>query len=162
MSTPIIELIAENIETTLNGITAEAGFNQDLRAIRSKRNDFSDIAPEDGVVLIAQQGDERAKANKPDESEEDGTDTMLWNEGFLLMALVINSDTNQDAIDFRRNQVKSDIRKQLLKDTTRGGYARDTFIGGADLFDDGQGFSGIAVHITVEYRTKYEDPYMGI
>lgn len=154
MSTPIIELIAANIETVINAVTVGNGFNQDLVALRSKRNDFSDVTPQDCIVLIAQQGDDRVEA--------EGTQTMEWNEKFMLMALVIDSDSATTSIDIRRNQVKSDIRKKLLEDPTRGGYAIETIIGGADLFDDGNGFTGVALAIEVNYRTDYDDPYAGV
>jgi hypothetical protein len=86
-------------------------------------------------------------------------ETQDWQQPFLLMAFVIDSDTATASIDTRINQARADIQKKLLLDATRGGYAYDTVILPSQEFDDGNGFSGIAVKIAVKYRTNYMNPY---
>ncbi len=150
MSTPVIENIAANIATAIGEITVANGYNQDLTAKRPRRNDFSDIAPENGIVLIKQADPE------PDES---AIGCKTWLQPFAIIALVIDSDGTATSIDTRINQVRSDIEKKLMIDNTRGGYAIDTDILPPQEFDDGAGFSGITVRIAVKYRTDENDPY---
>jgi hypothetical protein len=149
MSTPIIELIAANIEAAINAITVANGFNQNLVALRCKRNDFATITPGNGVVLIVQEG-----AEMP--AQCIGTET--WIQTFSLMAIVIDSDTVATSIDTRLNQVAGDIVKKLRVDWTRGGYAIDTNFDAPQLIDDPR-FTGVTVAAKVEYRTKWGDPY---
>ena len=151
MSTPITEYIAENIKDAINAITETNGFNQDLTAIRRKRTDFYDVAPEDGKVLIMQVEDE-----KP----EQPVGVAEWLQKFLITAIVIDSDDVADSIETRTAEVRDDIRKKLVEDTTRGGYAIDTINGPAAPFDDGESFTGIVLEVDVHYRTQFADPYV--
>ena len=150
MSVPVIEDIAKNIKDSIAEITVANGFNQTLSAVRSRRNDFSDISPDNLTCLIVQ-------------LEEDKLDSAIgtyeWNQHFLLMTLVIDSDDSTDPIDSRRNQVKSDIIKKLRNDPTRGGFGFDTDILASSMFDDGEGFCGVAVEVAVHYRVEEDDPY---
>lgn len=150
MSTPVIENIAGNIESCINEITEANGFNQDLIAVRPRRNDFTDIMPEDKKVLIVQTDEDDVEGVQP---------AATWNQTFVLMALVIDSDKASDSIDTRINKVRADIRKKLQVDPKRNSLAIDTINRGSAKFDDGEGFTGIAVVIEVQYRTKVEDPY---
>ena len=148
---PIIEKIAAEITDRINEITVAAGFNQTLVAVRPKRNDFSDIAPVNGKVLIWQ-GNEA-----PPEAEAIGCEE--WLQEFLLVAIVKDSDAATTSIDTRLNLVRADIQKKLIADPTRGGNAIDTKFQGSYKFDDGEGFSGIVVAVVVHYRTQFKDPY---
>ena len=150
MSTPITEYIAENIKDAINAITETKGFNQDLTAIRRKRTDFQDVAPEDGKVLIIQGGDEKL-GNPPGVAS--------WSQKFLITAIVIDSDDATTSIETRTAKVRDDIRKKLVEDTTRSGYAIDTINGPAVPFDDGESFTGIVLEMDVHYRTQFADPY---
>ena len=154
MSTPIIEYIAQDIEAAVNAIAIAAGFNQDLTAVRPRRNDFSDIVPENGKVLIAQTDEVEAAA--------EALTTEQWFQTFVLMALVIDSDNETESIDKRCNRVRADIQKKLIATADRGGYAIDTILGESAIFDDGEGFTGIAVSVAVHYRVKHDDPYTKI
>ena len=151
MSTPIIEYIVEDIKDAIDAITIANGFNQTLTAIRPKRSDFKDVTPKDGDVLIWQ-ADELESA-----AESFGTED--WTQPFVLEAVVLDSDTSETSIDTRLNQVRADIQKKLREDITRGGYAYDTLLRPSAKFDDGEGFSGIAVLIEVRYRVREADPY---
>lgn len=150
MSTPITEYIAENIKDAINAITETNGFNQDLTAIRRKRTDFYDVAPEDRKVLIIQAEDERLE-NPPGVAS--------WSQKFLITAIVIDSDNAADSIETRTAKVRDDIRKKLAEDTTRGGHAIDTINGLAAPFDDGESFTGIVLEVDIHYRTQFADPY---
>lgn len=150
MSVPVIENIAANLKDTIAEITVANGFNQTLTAARSRRNDFNDVSPDDLTCLIVQFEEERL---------DSAIGTYEWNQHFLLTTMVIDSDASTDPIDSRRNQVKSDIIKKLRNDPTRGGYGFDTDILASGMFDDGEGFCGVAVEITVHYRVEEDDPY---
>ena len=149
-TSPIIELIAVNIEATINQITIANGFHQDLVALRCKRNDFASIAPQNGLVLIVQETEEVPA--------EQWTGTETFRQPFTLEAIVIDSDAVVTSIDTRINQVRADIHKKLTEDHTRGGYAIDTSIGPSPFFDNGK-WTGVDVLATVEYRTKWGDPF---
>jgi len=151
MSTPIIESIALNIETTINLITVVNGFNQDLVALRPRRIDFVDTAPADGIVLIKQDAEDLAESQGMQESR--------WQQKFVLMAIVLDSDEANTSLDTRLNKVRADIQKKLMEDRTRGGYAKDTRILPSFEFDNAEGTSGIAVEIIIEYATVFNDPY---
>ena len=150
MSTPITEYIAEEIKAAINAITIANGFNQDLIAIRRKRTDYRDVAPMDGTVLILQVEDERG---------EDPVGFAAWDQKFLIVAIVIDSDKATDSIETRMSKVRDDIRKKLVEDVTRGGYATETKNGPATPFDDGEESTGIILETDVHYRTQFADPY---
>lgn len=150
MTVPIIENIAVNIAAAVDAITTVNGFNQDLSALRPRRNDFSDVVPEDGKVLVVQ--DDEDQAEQPIGVQE-------WIQTFVLVAMVIDSDSASGSIDTRINQVRADIRKKMMEDPTRGGNAIDTILLPAAKFDDGEGFTGIAVAVAVQYRVEHDDPY---
>jgi hypothetical protein len=154
MTTPIIESIAENLKTAIAGVTVANGYNQTLTPIRPKRNDFSDVSPIDGTALIWQENDEPVGNS--------ALTTTTFAQEFLIMCVVLDSDAATASIDTRLNQVKSDIRKAIMIDPTRGGLAIDTQIGPSRKFDDGEGYTGIAVTCIVIYRTGILDPYFQI
>jgi len=151
MSVPVVETIAVEIAARINEITTVNGFNQNLVAVRPKRNDFSEEPPANGKVLIWQGGESHP------EGEAIGCDE--WLQDFELIAIVKDSDAATSAIDTRLNQVRADIQKKLLADHTRGGNAIDTRFSGSYKFDDGEGFTGIVVVGVVHYRTQYLNPY---
>jgi len=151
MSTPVLEQIASNIETSVNEITEANGYSQDLTAVRPRRNDYKDVSPDDLTVLIFQ-GDEEIVETAPIGVAE-------YRQPFMLFALVIDSDSETASMDTRRNQVRADIIKKLMTDTSRGGLAIDTLVEPSRMFDDEDGFAGIAVNFSVFYRTKPDDPY---
>jgi len=79
-----------------------------------------------------------------------------WRQYFVLVVFVIDSDDAATSIDTRINQVRADIAKVLQVDRTRGGYAHDTEFHESTPFDDP---GGVALKISVRYRTLINDPY---
>jgi hypothetical protein len=153
VSTPRIEHIAVDIKSAVDAVTVANGFNQDLVAVRPRRNDFSDVTPENGKVLIWQSDEDKPGP------EDQAYSTTEWMQPFLLIAFVLDSDSESASIDTRLNQVRADLQKKLREDVTRGGYAIDTELLPSRTFDDGKGFSGIAVAFGVSYRVNEDDPY---
>ena len=154
MANPLVELIAQNIETAVNEITAANGYNQDLTAVRPKRWDpFGDGGPDNGIVYIVQTDEEPM-------SDPDGpVGRKEWIQTFVLIAVVLDSDSATESIDTRINRVRADIQKKLMVDPTRGARAIDTYMGPSSIVNDGQGMSGVEVEMMVHYRVSYEDPY---
>lgn len=151
MSEPIIEQIAVAVAAVVNGVTVAAGYHQTLKAYRPRRNDWADVPPENGAVLIWQSDD--TPSDKPPLGSRE------FEQEFSLIAMVIDSDTATTSIDTRINQVVSDVRKAFVANATLGGLAIDVVPGPSQKFDDGEGFSGVAVEMIVHYRTAYADPY---
>ncbi|NIP25621.1 MAG: hypothetical protein GWN94_18275 [Phycisphaerae bacterium] len=151
MSTPVKEYITENIKTAINAITVANGFNQDLTAVRSRRNDFSDITPKDKTVLV--------KQLDPDKPQEQAYSTIEWVQFYALMAIVLDDDDETASIDTRINQVEADIHKKIREDPKRNNNAIDTELLPTVQFSDDKGFTGISVNIAVRYRVKENDPY---
>ena len=151
MSTPIIELIAENIRTSVSGITVAAGYNQTLTGIRPKRANFMAECWKDLDVIIVQGVVSKLTT---------AMGYTTWRQMFSLMAIVINSDDETDSIDTRCNQVRSDIEKKVMADIRRNSLALDTeCLGGEPFITDDGTMSGISIEISVDYRTKEDDPY---
>lgn len=151
MATPIIESIAENIKTSISAITTANGYNQNLTGIRPKRSDFNNAAWNNYDVIVSQVEAEEGQG---------GAFTKEWQQFFMLTCIVIDSDTETESIDTNCNKVAADIEKKLLADITRGGLAIDTNVHAKVPFKDEQSaISGIAVQISVTYRTQENDPY---
>jgi len=154
MTTPIIEHIAANLVTTVNGVTITNGCNQNLSAMRSRRLDFpADEAPVDGIVMIVQ--------GEPSAPVILNAAVIEWIQPFALNAFVIDDDDATASIDTRINKVRSDLEKALLVDHTRGGYAVDTLLEPPTFFPESETATGITINITIRYRTIYADPYTG-
>ena len=151
MSTPVKENIAVNIEAAINAITTGNGFNHTLTALRPRRTDYTDVTPKDCIVLIVQADEETV--------EEEAFNTKEWHQPFVLMAIVLESDDASTSIDTKINQVDCDIKKKLREDPQRDSNAIDTEILASEKFDDGEGFTGIAVKCVVRYRTLRDNPY---
>lgn len=156
MSTPVIESIAEDIRSTIAGVTVANGYNQDLTAVRPTSLEWRDgRSQKDGTVIIVQQD--------PEENEElssaGNAGLKAWDQPYALVAYVIASEASLPAIDTRINQVRSDLEKALTVDRTRGGRAIDTIVRAPEHFDQGPGATGIIVVIDVLYRTPENDPY---
>lgn len=147
----MIEQIAVAVAAVVDTVTVAGGYTQTLSAVRPRRNDWQDIAPTDGQVLVWQDDD--------DPVDNAALTTCQFLQVFSLICMVLDSDTAATSIDTRLNAVKSDLRKAFMANSTLGGLAMDVVPGGSKKFDDGEGFSGVEVQFAVLYRTQYEDPY---
>jgi len=153
---PIIEQIATDLQSAINEITEDNGWDETLVAVRPTRIGFEDNAqPEDLKVLIIQ---DDAEFNAEVSSQGNAASRAWW-QSFSVIAFVINDDTSTDAIDTRMNYVASDIQKKVMEDPYRSGLALDTRIAGTARFAEGPAFSGIAINVEILYRTREDDPY---
>lgn len=151
MSTPLVEQIAVKLEEAINAIKEAAGFNYDLTAVRPKRIHLEGDINTDKTVIIEQESPIK---------HQQSSDTITWRQGFTLQALVIDSDTETEAIDTRLNKVRADIEKQLTSSTYQDcdGLADGIMLKDPEKFLT-EDCSGIAVNIDVLYTTEYNDPY---
>jgi hypothetical protein len=151
MSDPIVELIAKNLETSIDAITTVNGYHQNLVAYRPKRVDWADVPPEDLFVLIQQA--ERNRGEPPIQTD-------VWYQVFRLGCIVLDSDASTDPIDTRINTIAADIEKKLMVDYTRGGYAQDTSV--EELIPDygeNGAITGFSLMVKVKYRIALGDPF---
>lgn len=153
MSTPVIEHIALNIAAVVGSVTLANGYNQDLVAMRSRRLDFGDVAPQDGTVLIVQAD--------PEPVEAEAIQTGEWTTPFLLQVCVVDSDRATLPIDTRCNQAASDLHRAMLLDAGRGGWALDTtpLATLKITAEEDIGWTGIICPFAVRWRHAYGDPY---
>lgn len=151
---PIVEQIAVKVAEAIGQITEGNGYTHNLVPLRPKRLDYEDVSPSDCTVLVWQEDDE-------DNDEISMTGAQGWSQTFVLMAVVIDSDTATESVDKRINEIKSDIRHKLRQNPKFGGNLGivDTYWRGSAKFDDGEGITGVAVLVDIEYRTKENDPY---
>ena len=151
MAIPLVEQIAVKLEAAVNAITETARFNYDLTAVRPKRIHLEGDINKDGTVIIEQ---ESATLHQRT------SDTITWRQAFTLQAMVIDSDTETEAIDTRLNKIRADIEKQLTSSAyiKCGGLAEGIILKAPEKFLTEE-LSGIAVNIDVQYTTEYSDPY---
>ncbi len=158
MATPVVELIAANIEAVIKGIVAGnvvegKAYNYTLSAIRPTTIDFRTNKWADLLVLINQGANARGKSECM---------RVTRTQYFELCAIVLQSIDTTASIDIKQNKVAADITKALMVDGTRGGNAEHTEVGDAAPFESHEsvlGVSGIQIVVAVTYKTLEKDPY---
>lgn len=154
---PIIEQIILDVVGTIDGITTDNGYQQDLNAVRPTRMDLDDEGPgTDGDVVVTfsdpDPADEHSAAGNPPRQG--------WTVQLTLIAYVIPSDASTAPLDTLINRVRADIEKALQVDHTRGGLAINTTPAGSQKFAvEGGSTTGVAVFADVTYRTPLNNPY---
>jgi len=152
MTTPIIEDIAANLLTTINGVTTGNGYNQTVVVKRPSRVDYdSEAAADDLEGLLYQTSQEILTS---------AMNRYTWRQGFDIVVFALNDYGSATTIDTRLNQIAADVSKALRVDITRGGNAYQTDIGAVAfaVADDGS-ISAVVLEITVDYRVLNSDPY---
>jgi molybdopterin biosynthesis enzyme len=150
MSLPVIELIAQNVLTTVQGVTEENGYNYTITATRhakkgDKRTNFA------AIIL---------QADPREATDENVYNTKEWWLPFEISVFIIPSDTDTTPIDTYCNVVRSDIEQALMADRYRGGVARDTEIKASRAFtEETSAYDVIIVNCEVNYRTQDINPY---
>lgn len=154
MTVPIIENIAANIVTTINGVTETNGYNQDIVVKRPSRVDYESEAAADDLTGKIYQGKRERLTGE--------MNSYTWRQPFTIVVYALNDDGSAVTIDTRLNTICADMEKALRVDITRGGYAYGgTDIGEPEVLvaDDGS-ISAVILPITVDYRVLKSDPYM--
>lgn len=152
MADPIVEQIAEAIETAINAITIGNGYNYTLTAVRPKRIHLETDINDDLKVIIFQD-DQPTLIDFTNE-------TITWLQGFQCQAIVIDSDTATEAIDTKLNKIRSDIEKKLLSagSIALGGLGRVMPKPPIYFVQESQA-AVVSVNFDVEYETDFNDPY---
>ena len=152
MSLPIIEDIAANILTTVNGVKTGVGYNQTVVVKRPSRVDYdSEAAADDLEGLVYQTSRERLTGEM---------NSYTWRQSFDIVVFALNDDGSAVTIDTRLNQIAEDISKALRVDVRRNSTALYTDIEAVEFIvaDDGS-ISAVRLTITVDYRVLKSDPY---
>ena len=116
MASTIIDLIAANIVTVLEGITVDAGYEVTISSAIRPGGVVSPDADLQAVVIC------RDVAIIEDDSAAD----YLYQVDWAVVVSVIESDTLQTSTETTRLKAGFDIVKALNADITRGGYSYDT------------------------------------
>ena len=151
MAVPIIESIAANLLTTINGVTTGNGYNQTIVVKRASRVDYDTETPDDLGGLLYQLTREKLE----------GPFTLnTWRQRFNVTVIALNDDGSAVTIDTRLNQIAEDITKAIRVDITRGGFAYQTDIGESAfaVAEDGS-ISAVVLEIIIDYRVLKSDPY---
>jgi len=145
---PIVELIAQNVATTLATVTTANGYQYNLAVERPHRRD--QLPRLRDQLVIPYMGDPLV---------QDGplSKTQYQQPFFILFFAAVASGSQ---VETKVNRITADIIKALMVDRTRGGYAIDTMAGEWAEFDDvPAGMDGRVVQIDVQYRVQQNNPY---
>lgn len=149
-TTPIVELIRQNIATTLQGLVT-AGYATAVVQPKSYARD-ADFA-DGNLVLIQQEG------RKVEDSAEDRVDGTTKDRTFEIVCCIRKSDTETGAVDGFINALEARVESALMTDPSRGGYALDTeWTGSAPLGINRKGIDGARVYFTVRYTHQRTNP----
>lgn len=142
MATPILEYIAQNLLTTIQSLSTDAGT---LTAARPKLADFSDVSVVDLRTVLIQTDSEQAEA--------EAVGCREYMQNFEIAVYLITEDADTDTLDTRGNEVYAALLAALVADVTRGGYAINTLVGAPQFFKlPEMAVAGVSVEVTVHYR----------
>jgi hypothetical protein len=148
VSLPVIEQIAQEIESTLNEVKECNDYTFDLSIQRAKRK----TPPTDHCSGIIYQDD-------PVEVQDEIYDKKGWLQSFFVNIFIRPAEGDTRPIDYFVNCIVSDMTKALHKDYTRGGLAVDTIIREHHIFEEVDGtLSGFVFQFDVKYRTDIRNP----
>jgi len=152
VATPVVENIGAFLESAINDITVENGFNYDLTATRSKRFFLEDETLDDLKVYILQ-GKSDSKGDVLSEISP-----RIVRQEYLIWAICLQSDTAEEVIDTKINKVKSDIQKKLCEDPYCGGYAKMLDVLSCEPTDTPE--TGILITVEVLYSVQWNNSYI--
>lgn len=151
MSTPRVELIMQNIATTLATVTTANGYNQDLTVTRPTMAGAKVSQATDSAQLTLNEV-------APNESSPDGKQD--WDADVSVLCKKVIADSSTDNIDSLLQTIASDVIKVLCVDRSRNSLAIRTYIDGATHNRDAAGASeSITVNVRVWYRTDDDNPF---
>lgn len=151
---PIVEQVAEFLETALGEITEDAGYEQTLSVNRPKRAHYEGDLTDDLSTMVytsepTEQRDLRVSGSR------------IVHQEYEIVVFVIDSDDESDSIETRLSQVAADIAKKLALDRTCGGLA-DWLKVTAAVFepaDDDGNYSCMRMTVTAHLDVDDTDPY---
>ena len=150
MTTPVVELIAEELEARLLLTTGVA------EVVRPKVREA--ISPQDKQIVITQDDPEIDE----ELSQPGNPPATAWQQVFRIKCFVAPSETSSDAVDTRINQFTSDAvgAAGRSRDSspwhTLGGYAINAQFGPREDIEETD-LLGAMVPLTITYRTDETD-----
>lgn len=156
MAEPIVEQIAANVLSTLNGlvVTGPSLAAMPLATYTAVRPAQVWPPVNTGLILVMQEG----RAIKVPLSQTPGM-RVAWMQPFTLAAFIAAPDTGTVPVDTYLNEMFADVHNALLADYHRAGLAVDTLIDEPDYVHSSQGWSAVEINVLVHFRTLYTDAY---
>ncbi|MBN1435676.1 MAG: hypothetical protein JW936_01250 [Sedimentisphaerales bacterium] len=152
MPLPIIEQITADVAATIAELCEAEEYDIDLTVVRSRRSDFSDVTPAEGVVALVNLVIRYAAAAGQVQPQ-----TAVY-----VAEMYVEDSSDSAVLDTRINARMADVIKKLLEDAQRATLASDTRITGVSKFFDSDGFSGADIEFEIDFRTLVNDPYTKI
>jgi hypothetical protein len=150
VSYPVKELITQNIEETLKGISTANGYSYTLKVSRYVGTQH--YSPEHLNAMIYQDGETRIEQ---DVHTKDARELRIAVDVFIQPL-----DTDTTPVDTICNIIEAEMTKVLYSTYDRGGLAIDTAVEPADPFTEFGEADGFTLVIKVKYRTAYGDMYL--
>lgn len=149
-TTPVSELIARDVLTTVASVTTGHGYNYTLSASRHSR--AGDKRQHLNAVIV--QHDPR------EVSEPKIYNTKEWWLPFAIGIYIMPDETDTTPIDQYVNVIRADVENALMADRYRSNNALDTQVR-APTIDVIEGIADLLiVNVEVNYRTSELDSYV--
>lgn len=157
MADPILEQIAIELESRLDLVTTDQGYNYSrARVIRRRREGYS---PEH-LLIVMDQGD---AAIDEENSVEGNPYRLAWVQAFNIALFVKPTDDDTEPIDAIINRFRADVEKAVAAKATwhtMGGLALVSNWGDASMLDvDDGSYEGIVLTLNITYRVSETNPY---
>lgn len=156
MSYPIVEKIAQAIETALEAVTTANGYQVDVaEVVRPKTRGIDRVPAHGGIVLVQEE------STSDDNYSAVGNPPAVGKKVTFYVAVIIRiSESSDQSFDQASNYFVADITKALMADVHWDGLAIDSKIGVEQpMMAEDNSFEGTAIPFEVIYRTKENDPY---
>lgn len=150
-STPVRELVLENVKTTLAAVEAGTDYFHGPYSVFRTAPNLSNT-PTDLTLYVFSPGD--SNVTRDGRGSPTGlTETQILINVTAIVGLEVASDTHS-------NQIAHDIEKAVLADRQRGGYAINTFPLGRDVISDEstEPWAFLTVRFQCFYRHDFANP----
>ncbi len=169
MADPIVEQIAQELESRLRNVTTANGFNQNLIVTRPAR--YGVIGVKDNLAIIRQSGPVPNADLSNNGIIPGNPPAQEWVQVFTVTLLSRQSERDSTPAETYVNQMWADAKQAITRfDETDqatwdsfGGLAREAEItdSGIGIWEDDVATAAIEINVTVKYRTSLHDPYTG-
>lgn len=150
-TSPKIELITQNLLTTLGGVTVANGYQ--ITIIPERRKQGGNDPRRNYLAVLCQLN------CQPLDNPCGGF--LRWLQHYLLEVYVLTSEGDSNPVDYYVNRVRSDIEKALMVDVQRSSLAQNTILEGTEPFaDNALAFDGVGILFAVDYQTLETSPYL--
>lgn len=160
MAEPIVEQIAQWLETTLAEVTTANGYQQDLAVVRPEDPWDESTAITDLTTILGQDDPERMAPRS--------TAGIRWRQPFIIVTFFAGRGGTGLSLDTRINRVRADIEKRLGVELAKGhgpnllcsALADDMEILPATVgVDPDAKLTILMCAVAISYRVSATDPY---